>query len=119
MSLGKKEIETDLKIIMEPDTKQEETPKRLVSFYDIIQLPKRLRPTGPGGRGRGRRISGIPNPLVTSKESFNHVKESHGRTEKRDTAKRVKEEVCKKAMAQKAKRDRLVRKLQKDPDWNT
>ena len=80
---------------------------------DLIALPTRIRPTGPGGcgRGHGRGRGRLPSHHITSPETIKFVKEMRERLEKKEKIKEEKNVFCKKALLQKAKRDRLVKKL--------
>ena len=93
-----------------------ETPKKLkrkVEWMDLIVLPTRIRPTGPGGlgHGHGRGRGRLPSHHITSPEIRKFVKEAGERSEKKEKIKEDKKVFCKKALLQKAKRDRLVKKL--------
>ena len=79
---------------------------------DIIVLPTRIRPTGPGGCGHERGRGRLPSSHITSPETIKFVKEAGERSEKKEKIKEEKKVFCKKALLQKAKRDRLVKKLQ-------
>ena len=82
--------------------------KTSVSWEDLIQLPVRIRPTGPGGWGRGRGRGKIPSQHITSPETMKYIKETEMRTKKKEQIKKEKDIVCKRALLQKRKRDRLV-----------
>ena len=93
------------------------TPTRNVTFGELIQVPKRVRPTGPGGRGRGRgrgRGNKMPNPLLTSPESAKWCENSHNNTAKKEILKKEKDEVCKNALAQRNREKRLEKKRLRD-----
>ena len=85
-----------------------ETPKQKVE-----SMLTRIRPTGPGGcgRGYGRGRGWLPSHHITSPETIKFVKEAEERSEKKDKIKEEKKVFCKKALLQKAKRDRLFKKL--------
>ena len=76
---------------------------------DLIVLSTRIRPTGPGGHGRGR--GRLPSHHITSPETIKFVKEVGERSEKKEKINEEKKVFCKKALLQKAKRDRLVKIL--------
>ena len=56
---------------------------------DIIALPTRIRPTGPGGCGHGRGRGRLPSSHITSPETIKFVKEAGERSEKKE---KIKEE---------------------------
>ena len=87
--------------------------KRSVSWEDLIQLPVRIRPTGPGEWGCGCGRGKIPSQHITSPETMKYIKESEMYTKKTEQMKKEKDIVCKRALLQKRKRDRLVKKIQK------
>ena len=91
-----------------------DTPKQKVDWSDLISLPTRIRPTGPGGRGHGTGRGGgrLPSQHITSPETMKYVEEAGERSKKQEQIKEDKKVFCKKALQQKAKRDRLVKKLQ-------
>ena len=92
--------------------------KRSVSWEDLIQIPTRIRPTGPGGRGRGWQRGGkLPNQRVTSPETMKYIEECELQNERKEKIKKEKESVCRKALLQKSKHDRLVNKIKKG--WQT
>ena len=90
-----------------------ETPKQKVEWMDLIALLTRIRPTGPGGHGycHGRGRGWLPSHHITSPETIKFVKEAGERLEKKEKIKEEKKVFCKKALLQKAKRDRLMNKL--------
>ena len=45
--------------------------KRSVSWEDLILLPVRIRPTGPGGWGHGHGREKLPNQHIMSPETMN------------------------------------------------
>ena len=52
-----------------------------VKFSEMLILPKRIRPTGPGGScgrrgGRGRGRGKVPNQLLISPETMKYVFEA-------------------------------------------
>ena len=71
----------------------ETTPKQKVEWEDLIELPSRIRPTGPGdhgwGRGRGRGTGRLPSQHITSPETLKYIHEAAAYNEK---AEKVKEE---------------------------
>ena len=76
-------------------------------------MPKRIRPTGPGGRGRrggGHGRGRILNQVLTSPETLKYIREADDRTEKKEQIKKEKELFCKKALAEKAKKERMSKK---------
>ena len=68
-----------------------ETPKWKVEWMDLIALPTRIRPTGPGGCGHGcgRERGQLPSHHITSPETIKFVKEAGERLEKKE---KIKEE---------------------------
>ena len=67
-----------------------ETPKTLkrkVEWMDLIVLPTRIRPTGPGGCGHGRGRGRLPSHHITSPETIKFVKEAGKRSEKKEKLK--------------------------------
>ena len=90
-----------------------ETPKWKVEWMDLIALLTRIRPRGPGGHGCGcRRGRGqLPSHHITLPETIKFVKEAGERSIKKEKIKEEKKVSCKKALLQKEKRDRLVKKL--------
>ena len=116
--------------------KFQETEKRKVSFMDLITLPKRLQPTGLHGEvqfegteavprqgrgwgqgcrhGRGRGRGGqLPNQLLTSHETMAFIKNAAAKQSQKEKKVEEKQEFVKVALKQKAKRDRLVKKMEK------
>ena len=88
--------------------------KRSVSWEDLIQIPTRIRPTGPGGWGRGQGTGGkLPYQRVTSLETMKYIEECELQNEKKEKVKKEKETVYRRALLQKAKHDRLVKKMKK------
>ena len=95
----------------------DETGTYRVLWNHLITPPKHLKPTGPGGHGRGSRGQGhlgmhggkLPNQLVTSPESLKFIEDSHDRITKAEKCKTEKEQFCKKAYADKIKRERLAK----------
>ena len=64
-----------------------------VSFNELIQVPKRMHPTGPGvwgGRGWGRGRGCLPNQLLTSNETVKFIEEVVERIEKKEKVKNEK-----------------------------
>ena len=90
-----------------------ETPKRKVEWSDLISLLTRIRPTGMGSCGHGRSRGGgrLPSQHITSSKMMKYVEEVGERSKKQEKIKEEKNVFCKKALQQKAKRDRLVKKL--------
>ena len=80
-----------------------------VALTNLIDVPKYIRPTGLGGHGRPCRVT-IPNQCLTSPETVRYITEAGDRTEKRDKLKKEKELFCKQALAEKAKKARMVKK---------
>ena len=99
--------------------KPDETTIYRVLWNDLITPLKCLRPTGPGGHGRGSRGQGhlgmcggkLPNQLVTSPESLKFIEDSHERITKAEQVKEEKAQFCKKAYADKTEK-REVSKTQ-------
>ena len=110
------------------------TEKRKVSFMDLITMPKRIRPTGPQGeaqfegrevvqgRGRGQgcghgrgrgRGARLPNQLLTSSETVEFIKQAAAKQSQKEKKVEAKQEFVKVALKQKARRDRLVKKMEK------
>ena len=56
-----------------------------VEWADLITLPTRIRPTGPGGHGRGcgRGSSRLPSQHITSPETMKYVQEAGQRSQKK------------------------------------
>ena len=50
---------------------------------DLIALPTRIRPTGPGACGHGRGRGQLPSHHITSPETIKFVKEAGKRSEKK------------------------------------
>ena len=75
----------------------ETTPKREVEWEDLIVLQSRVRPTGPGGhgRGRGRSTGRLPSQHITSPETLKYIREAAACTEKAGKIKEEKQIVCK------------------------
>ena len=74
---------------------------------------KCIQPTGPGGhdrRGGGRGHGRILNQVLTSPETLKYIREADDRTEKKEQIKKEKELFCKKALAEKAKKERMSKK---------
>ena len=114
--------------------KFQETEKRKVSFMDLITLPKRIQPTGPQGevqfegrelvqghgcrqgcgcgRGRGRGAQ-LPNQLLTLPETVEFIKQAAAKQSQKEKKVEAKQEFVKVALKQKARRDRLVKKIEK------
>ena len=107
-----------------------EKPK--VSFMDLITLPKRICPMGPEtqvkgtgwGRGHGRgcghgcgrgrgRGGQLPNQLLTSTETIAFIKEAAAKQTQKEKKVEAKQEFVKVALKQKARQDRLVKKMEK------
>ena len=95
----------------------DEHPTCRVLWNDLITPPKCLRPTGPGGHGRGSRGQGhlgmhggkLPNQLVTSPESLKFIEDSHVRITRAEKVKEEKAQFCKKAYCDKLKRERVAK----------
>ena len=58
-----------------------------------------------------RGSSRLPSQYITSPETMKYVQEAGQRSQKIEKIKQEKQAVCKRALLQKVKRDRLVRKL--------
>ena len=77
----------------------------MVSFGDLIDIPKHICPTGPGGRGRGHGHGGwLPNQLLTSPETVQYIEEAEEHTQKKEKLKQEKDDFVKKALAEKSKK---------------
>ena len=85
-----------------------------VSFGDLIDIPKHIHPTGPGGRGHGRGRGGwLPNQLLTSPETVQYIEEAEECTQKKEQLKPEKDDFVKKALAEKSKIDKQMKKKTK------
>ena len=85
-----------------------------MSFGDLIDIPKRICPTGPGGCGRGCGHGGqLPNQLLMSPETVQYIEAAEECTQKKEKMKREKDEFVKKALADKSKKDRQMKKKTK------
>ena len=114
--------------------KFQETEKCKVSFMDLITLLKRIWPTGPQGevqfegrevvqghgcgqgcgRGRGRgRGAQLPNQLLTLPETVEFIKQAAAKQSQKDKNVEAKQEFVTVALKHKARRDRLVKKMEK------
>ena len=82
--------------------------KRKIKFGDLLQIPKRLRPTGPGGRGR-RPAQTVPNPELTSEISYGFIEDSAVRTGQAETKNEEKKVFIKTALAERTKAARRAR----------
>ena len=60
----------------------------MVEWMDLIALPTRIRPMGPGGHGRRREQ--LPSHHITSPETIKFVKEAGERSEKKEKIKEKK-----------------------------
>ena len=89
---------------------------------DLITLPKRIWPTSPQAEGtgwghghrRGRCRGGtLPNQLLTSPQTMEFIKEAAAKQSQKEKKVEAKQEFVKVALKQKAKRDRLVMKMEK------
>ena len=108
------------------------TEKPKVSFMDLITLPKSIHPMGPEaqvkgtgwGRGHGRghgcgcgqgrgRGGRLPNQLLTSPETITFIKEAAAKQTQKDKKVEAKQEFVKVALKQKARWDRLFKKMEK------
>ena len=90
-----------------------ETLKWKVEWADLVSLPARIRPMGLGGHGHGRGRGGgrLPSQHITFPKMMKYVEEAGKRSKKQEKIKEEKKVFCKKVLQQKAKRDRLVKKL--------
>ena len=77
--------------------------KRSVSWEDLIQLPVRIRPTGPGGWGHGCGRGKIPSQHITSTETMKYIKESGMCTKKKEQIKKRERYCMQKSIAKKKK----------------
>ena len=85
-----------------------------MSFGDLMNIPKRIRPTGPGGHARGCGCGGrLPNQLLTSPETIRYIEDSEERTQKKDKMKQEKDQFVKQALVEKSKKDREMKKKTK------
>ena len=80
-----------------------------MSFGDLIDIPKCIHPTGPGGHGRGHGCDHshggrLPNQLLTSPETVRYIEEAEECTQNKDKVKQEKHEFLKQALAEKAKK---------------
>ena len=70
-----------------------------MEWEDLIELPSRIGPTGPGGcgwgRGRGSVTGRLPSQHITSQETLKYICEAAARTEKVEKVKEEKQIVCK------------------------
>ena len=77
----------------------ETTPKQKVEWEDLIELPSRIRPTGPGGCGqgrcRGRGTGRLQSQHITSPETLKYICKAAVHTEKAEKVKEEKQIVCK------------------------
>ena len=80
-----------------------------MSFGDLMNIPKCIRPTGPGGHGRGRG-GRLPNQLLTSPETIRYIEEAEECTQKKDKMKEEKDQFVKQALVEKSKKDREMKK---------
>ena len=74
---------------------------------------KHICPTAPGGcgrRGSGCGHGRILNQVLTSLETLKYIREADDRTEKKEQIKKEKELFCKKALVEKAKKERMLKK---------
>ena len=69
--------------------------KRSVSWEDLIQLPVRIRLTGPGGWHHGHGRGKLPSQHITSPETMKYIKESEMRTKEKEQMIKEKNIVCK------------------------
>ena len=67
-----------------------ETLKWKVEWADLISLPTRIRPMGPGGCGHGRGRGGgrLPSQHITSPKMMKYVEEAGERSKKQEKIKR-------------------------------
>ena len=86
----------------------------MVSFGDLIDILKCIHPTGPGGRGHGCSHGGwLPNQLLTSPETVRYIEEAEECTQKKEKLKQEKDDFVKKALAEKSKKDKQMKKKTK------
>ena len=64
------------------------------------------------GRGRGRGVR-LPNQLLTSPETVEFIKQAAAKQSQKEKKVEAKQEFVKVALKQKARRDRLVKKMEK------
>ena len=65
----------------------------MVSFGDLIDIPKCIHPTGPGGRGHGHGHGGqLPNQLLTSPETVQYIEKAEECTQKKEKLKQEKDD---------------------------
>ena len=88
----------------------------MLSFGDLIDIPKCIHPTVPGGCGQGHGCGHggqLPNQLFMSAETVWYIEEAEECTQKKDKLKQEKDEFVKKALADKSKKDRQMEKKTK------
>ena len=86
----------------------------MMSFGDLIDIPKHICPTGPGGRGHGCSHGGqLPNQLLMSPETVQYMEEAEECTQKKENLKQEKDDFVKKALAEKSKKDKQMKKKTK------
>ena len=67
----------------------------IVSFGVLIDIPKCIHPTGPGGGGCGCDHGGcLPNQLLTSPETVWYIEEAEEHTQKEGKIKTRKRWLC-------------------------
>ena len=87
-----------------------------MSFGDLMNIPKRIRPTGPGGHGQGHGCGHggrLPNQLLTSPETIRYIEEAEEHTKRKNQMKQEKDQFVKQALVEKSKKDREMKKKPK------
>ena len=80
-------------------------------FAQLMEVPKRIRLTGPGGthghgHGQGCGRGKVLKQLLTSPEMMKYVLDAEEHTSKKEDAKKEKEEFVKITLAEKRKQER-------------
>ena len=90
-----------------------ETPKQNVELMDLIALPTRIMPTGPGGHGHGcgSGRGWLPSHHFTSPETIKFVKEVGESLEKKEKIKEEKKVFVKRHCYRKQREIGLLKKL--------
>ena len=78
--------------------------KRSISWEDLIQLPVRISPTGPGGQGCRCGRGKLPSQHIMSLETMKYITETEMSTKRKEQMKKEKDIVCKRALLQKKER---------------
>ena len=64
--------------------------KRNISLEDLIQLPVRMRPTGPGGWSHGDGKGKLPSQHIMSPETMKYTSETEMCTKRKEQIKKEK-----------------------------